>query len=479
MQRESVRQNCALCGSHAPSWLPGPISTQNHGFATLRMSMCGQASLERSGALVLQTMPPDHDITNQAQDHPSFTTTEPISMYPDREYVIHDSCLLFLEKTVHSSSFPLRRLYEVLASLPYSEIYQTVDWGRDHGMRDVESECGYDPWLVRLSPDPEHPLRPYSTFDPLRSPQVDELLSNCAMGRSETVLGESSRQETEIITIGDGQINPSDRFLRLPTEICCLIAQHLPTTDVANIRLVSRAFLSSFDHQSFWASRFHQFHERSWLFEALDTKDRLDWRRLYDLTRYASIDKHLKNRRRIWDLVPMILGTIQLRWHGALDRTAPMDVDHSLGVVARCHKQRPGFDIREVSRINLLHKVPIPTRLSQIRVSFTELGDAKYVCGFTFWPVDDPPCHMGYESHDQEVVNLDCFDGIILTTTKRGVRAVRFLSHSTTHWLGQIGGFTSYSKLSTERGVKVIEGGFDGCKMISLAISEAEAEDDP
>ncbi|VUC36572.1 unnamed protein product [Clonostachys rosea] len=420
-------------------------------------------------------MPTDPDITNQAQDRSSLTTTQPSSMYPDREYVIHDSCLQFLEKTVHSSTFPLRRLYEVLASLPYSESYQTVDWGRDHGMHDVAEECSYDPWLARLSPDPEHPLRPYSTFDPLRSPQVDELLSKSAMGRSERVAGEASRLKTEIITAGDDQTNLSDRFLRLPTEICCLIAQYLPTTDVANIRLVSRAFLSSFDHQAFWASRFHQFHERSWLFEALDTTDRLDWRRLYDLTRYASIDKHLKNRRRIWELVPMILGTLQLRWHGSMNRTAPMEADHSLGVVVRCHKQRPGFDIREASRIHLLHKVSIPARLEQIRVSFTKLGDARYVCGFTFWPTDDSPCHMGYESPDQECVSLECFDGIILTTTKRGVRAVRFLSHTTTPWLGQTRGFTSYSKLFSERGVKRIEGGFDGCKMVSLAIPEAQS----
>ncbi|CAI6046812.1 unnamed protein product [Clonostachys chloroleuca] len=90
-----------------------------------------------------------------------------------------------------------------------------------------------------------------------------------------------------------------NRLDQLPQELIEMIAKELPTQDFLNTRLATRSFWPMFHTQSFWRTRFTTGGERSWLFEALNTHETIDWRSLYLKTNESRLTLGLRNRKRI------------------------------------------------------------------------------------------------------------------------------------------------------------------------------------
>lgn len=101
-----------------------------------------------------------------------------------------------------------------------------------------------------------------------------------------------------------------DSFLKCPSELKIMIAAYLPPSDIANLRLVSRAYrelpISLF--------RGLLFEGMPWLWEARDlSRGETDWYALYLKAKYVWADvKGLKNRKRIWGHVNEIVGRIEV-----------------------------------------------------------------------------------------------------------------------------------------------------------------------
>lgn len=93
-----------------------------------------------------------------------------------------------------------------------------------------------------------------------------------------------------------------------------MIACHLPTPDVQNLRLTSRAFISTIYNPLFWRSRFDPGCERDWFFEARDKTQRRDSIWLYERTKDANLSPAMANRKRIYESIQRVIGLMGLRY---------------------------------------------------------------------------------------------------------------------------------------------------------------------
>ena len=122
-----------------------------------------------------------------------------------------------------------------------------------------------------------------------------------------------------------------DPFTQLPADVLHATMTLLPSRDVCNSRLASRA-LASVSHpselpQTFYASRFAGDHEMAFFLAGRawgegESSRKMDWRSLYSNVRSSlqvicslSKDGHdgMRNRRRIWSSVQFIAGPLRLK----------------------------------------------------------------------------------------------------------------------------------------------------------------------
>ena len=100
-----------------------------------------------------------------------------------------------------------------------------------------------------------------------------------------------------------------DPFSPLPTEISCMILDHLGSKDIANLRLATPVF------RQLPSILFRRliFEDMPWLFEVKDLDvARVDWYDCYCFSKLAcGAMKGLRNRRRIWRDVEEIVRRIQ------------------------------------------------------------------------------------------------------------------------------------------------------------------------
>ncbi|RSM07201.1 hypothetical protein CDV31_008754, partial [Fusarium ambrosium] len=197
-----------------------------------------------------------------------------------------------------------------------------------------------------------------------------------------------------------------DCFSRLPIEVNHFIFDHLPSTDLCNLRLSSREVAGIAKPtqlpQSFWASRFSRDKEMNFFplkeYFSASTNSTTDWRLLYVRIAHSLQDKtfkgHLRNRQRIWQcvghltqcLVPLLKQTRSLRNGRNLEREFASRGYH-VGQVAR-GVDREDASVQGVMGISLFgtqsllfRAIGYEAKMIQVSVSFITFDCAKYVSG--------------------------------------------------------------------------------------------------
>ncbi|KAF6805502.1 F-box domain-containing protein [Colletotrichum musicola] len=220
-------------------------------------------------------------------------------------FVFHEACWDLLEKASHPIPVPVTRLFDICKSLPFPLLFSGLSWGHDHrGLVDIDDEHHF-PWeedrftdSMYLEPDPVRGENPYDV------PEVRIVLTEA-----------TGRPPSPGPTIPVATMPEEHGFITLPLELRCAIAIYLPTSDVLNLHLASRAFWAILDNQRFWASRFGDVSERSWLFEVWDdVSESRDWRWLCHRTNHDSICPDLRNRVRVWSLAQKMLEILKFSW---------------------------------------------------------------------------------------------------------------------------------------------------------------------
>jgi hypothetical protein len=184
-------------------------------------------------------------------------------------FLVHDVCWQLLSTYCHPEQVPLQRLHEICSSVYINGT--ALNW---------------------VPPAIEHVIRLEIAFhNPLHASEATNIL-NQEPESLRPVADISSQRESD-----------GNRLDQLPQELIEMIGKELPTRDFLNARLATRSFWPMFHDQSFWRSRFTAGGERSWLFEALDADEAIDWRSLFLKTNEARLTLGLRNRKRIWNII--------------------------------------------------------------------------------------------------------------------------------------------------------------------------------
>ena len=376
-------------------------------------------------------------------------------------FVIHDACWRLLQKALDPEDISLERLLKICRSLPFPLRGIGLCWGHDYGGLTHFDNQDHYPWEDRLVEQKNNSKQyQYSRENPYNVPEIPELLT--------------TRLQKLQLLVSKEQVR--DCFSKLPWEILEAIAISLPTADALNLRRASKTFLPILASQTFWASRFQVGHDRDFVFEMRNNKEPRDWISLYRITNHAPSPPGLKNRRRVWGLIPMLINMLRLCLSDAsryprLNSSA--DGLRWIEVAADVRQQTgssycEGFN--EGCRLFQRQCASIPSNLSRIAFSIIAASDVEYVTGLRFVAGDDTDVRLGYISEGNELfLKITAVRGFILAMGSRGIRALQVISSDgqVSKWFGCPKDSPVTDRLAGSDCVSALEVGVD----VSLIIS--------
>ncbi|KAI0169731.1 hypothetical protein GGR52DRAFT_479238 [Hypoxylon sp. FL1284] len=260
------------------------------------------------------------------QDPRDYLKTHQVNYMPDRHhtdywcFIVHDACWELLRHRVDPDhELPLnalaKHLFTLLYNTPVHYENETLAPGHDYGhAAEFQQRKGemWSQYFGRLNASEHFYITGDATeeFEPGEA-ELDHGITSLS--------SRSGRFDVHL-----DNYNESDPFRRLPTEVVMLVLTCLPTSDVCQVRLVSRyvAGLSSSPKQldqQFWSSRFQPDFEMGFVFAGPSNPKPAglaNWRSLYFEAKAALKSDSsfgLRNRRRIWKLLDHIHESISLR----------------------------------------------------------------------------------------------------------------------------------------------------------------------
>jgi hypothetical protein len=270
-----------------------------------------------------------------------------------------------------------------------------------------------------------------------------------------------------------------DCFTGLPFEIREMIARYLPTNDVLRLRLASRSFLTMFTSQTFWASRFQDGGERSYVFEVQDTKVKVDWVNLYRITNVTR-NEELLNRKRVWELSTALRDMVHLRLDRSMETSA---ATQRLRIEPTSWRQAAADVVQEPAwseclsfnsgcRLFHTHGAQMSERPLKVAVSVIVVGDVQYICGLHLTSSDGVNIRLGYLNVDRlHLVEVSEFRGFRLAISSRGIRGMQLIGQNwdESEWIGDHEGIPVTSRLAGLKGIDALEVGVDVSTPIHLS----------
>ncbi|KAG7053494.1 F-box domain-containing protein [Colletotrichum scovillei] len=368
-------------------------------------------------------------------------------------FIFHDACWGLLEKAFHPSPVPLSRLSDVCESLPFPLLSVGISWGHDYGGASIVDNEHHFPFEDRffdrdyMDPDPVLSANPY---------EADE---------AHNLLTEAPEEPPSPQGLNPNTIEPEqDNFYALPEELRSAIAIFLPTLDVLNLRLASRSFWTIFNSQQFWASRFKHKSDRSWLLESQDGAQPRDWRWL------------LQNRIRVWNLAQKVVAALDFQWvDSGSEPSQQQGPTQRLKVSGDLWERPSGPHHSHVDKGCLLretYRLTIPEDLSTVSVWSIPVGDILYIAGLKFATATGDVRQIGYRTTVEQSVEISDIIGFKLAVGERGIQALQCINQNshTSHWLGSPGTSLKTMRFNVGERINYLDIGFDGCKVVSLAI---------
>lgn len=393
-------------------------------------------------------------------------------------FIFHEACWSLLEKTHHAQPVPYSRLYEVCHSMPFPLRDCGLSFGHDFGGLVLIDNKNYYSWEDRVfERDPQNFKQLQLTYrNPLNVPEVGQLLKkrrqvisksrNLRCTRQTRQNGNNlSKSPSEEDTFGK-LLSSSHIFNRLPIEIRDMIAYLLPTSDICNLRLASKAFFSVLEDQRFWATRFSPHSDRSWLPELWNPSGQKNWKWLYRCTNDTHLKFAFRNRKRVWKLAEHLRDLASLQWKAPSTTfmqhkkasSGYRQVSGDLTLANSAH----GFN----EGCRLLHQqcVSIPQSLTQIAFSVVHVGDTEYISGLRFVSSDGTAIEFGYWSEKKVYsANITSLWGFHVAAGIRGIQALQVIADEQhkSQWCGLSDECPKTRYLAVSKPVKALKLGFD------------------
>ncbi|KAJ2992751.1 hypothetical protein NUW58_g2060 [Xylaria curta] len=490
--------SCALCGgevteaNHQPLW--------KSRFCTIYAphKNSASASLSRRGQR-LQTVDDTISIISPEEQQIdvvitlmrcSWRTSNPFVPYDANTdtsawgFPFHCSCWELLKATSPTKDVNVQSLFDLCRSFPV--LSGSLDFGHDYGGLYCRRHYHgfYPPFPgeeTRLSGkcNTSNPIYQDHFLDPMDISFLGKIVEDREPLRNSP----SPPPSIPKIEFAD------DPFGILPVEIIQCIFPYLASADVLNLKLSSHVVAHTPLPDRFWHSRFCHGREFDYMFEfARHSKYKGQWKKVFLLIRQRRNHPFFANRRRIWALATGPHGLHDLlsqtgTCHGTalrswFEQDAPLDL--RAWVTASRNLNPYGNDFSRGSRSLHERYLAFPEILSSISVSVVDLFTGRYVSGARVSDTDGTVLDLGYfEPHSSITFTTTRILGFLLAQDQRGIRGIKVLSESgrTSEWIGESRDLPRRRLVlpkTTEMGenfVKYIKGGFDACKMVSLAVS--------
>jgi hypothetical protein len=317
-------------------------------------------------------------------------------------FMMHANCYSLLAQFLHPMPIPVARLTETCRScVVLRSPGRHLSWGPGHNYGGIIRLRTDFPWDEQDdyegSIEDRYPEDPWSIPEVIRhlqSSQID-LSATQSKGRRSSQARWNMREPAKrcsarLTTIRD---IVSNYFTRFPIEILEFILAYVPTDTVKSLARTSKGLnmiVPSRLGQSFWASRFQDPFEYSFVFEAQTYSHRLDWKSLY-FSIMKDPSPRLQNRQRIWGLIQQLSELIFLQWKGN-EALLPLDRDNEPkwkevhGILQKPkrgqHRAEWWFGLgcrRLYSQTTL-----IPTLLRRIVIFTISIGTVIYITGLSF-----------------------------------------------------------------------------------------------
>lgn len=383
---------------------------------------------------------------------------------PDRQveeepwgFFFHAHCWEILRQVLYPREIDIHVFKEICMSCPTS--YCGIDWGHDYGgiynraHGAVPGFCGRLGRLkdleLRANGRPDY-MRAVWRFDPLHIPEIEDLLAaSKSISNGQQQEDPELFPEIEAFLKRERRYHLSDPLTTLPPEIRETILLLLPSRDVCNLRVASRAFASLQLSNKFWSSRFRRHFEFSFLFETRryleNSLSSVAWRRVYDGVKRRSAVRNIRNRRRIWDLMLSLAETLidiadhplkgvpSLTFYDEKFPQSNMHWRHASSLIELNSYQRDGA-------CQALHcrTIHFNTAIDEVYISLVTIGGKDYVAGMQFILSGGEVAEIGYILLRKRVyMNLrgvlgsrlkPNLQGLHLAVAERGIQGIAFLS---------------------------------------------------
>ncbi|KAH9906634.1 hypothetical protein F4778DRAFT_722782 [Xylariomycetidae sp. FL2044] len=450
-------------------------------------------------------------------------------------FIFHESCWSLLEKAFSPATVPIGRLYDVCLSLPHPLRSRCVSWGHDYGGLMLIDNRRRFPWedreveldleelaelkreeaeLKREEEELKRKEESNSEDDDTNKPPMHRRLGiPASVCRNDDDDDNDDNDEIELKVMPEvpksdplrvpdiqtllkyeSQCTPppantpqvrrvaGDRLFLLPEEIRTRIAMYLTTIDVLSLRRASMSFWFIFHTQQFWASRFMNGAERSWLFEAQEFEKSRDWRSLYRLTNNARTESSdsINNRKRVWALSQRIIDVLSLTLVPLSTTRLETDICEAGsecveagGRIQEMQPDKPQVHFYEACRIFHKQRVQLESlgRLSRVGLSFLRLGDASFLAGLRLLPVSGDSVQLGYLAPFEDFVDIQILRGFNLAIGSRGIHAIQFhTDRGTLPWHGDLHASPRTLRLGGKAPIKFLEFSFDACKITRISV---------
>lgn len=420
-------------------------------------------------------------------------------------YPFHDACwqlLLAMLPSVSVQEVVAQPLFEILftTECPDSSFFQ---FGHDYGGAarfQIPHANGSSPWCFFLA-------------NPFTIPELTTLLDHTSTFSNAAPL---AFPESGLPTVAVW--NSVDLFATFPLEIIVLILSCLPSRDVANFRLASRAIadVSTVSRlgQSFWESRFAPGLELDFICPGRSRH--CDWRLYYlKIKDWLPHNPGLRNRRRLWKLLQPVAGSVNVSLDprrktlgipADLNLSTLMDIvgkdqgslmlTHHIGgeSISKYHGEQLSFGCRQMDHRAAIIPSPLlaaraPSSNWSYGVSLVTFNGREYVSSLRFisqsLEQDEHECRSGigyllppkesrFQFQDDEAIS-----GIEVAVCASGVVGIKFLvtpPRDVGGWVGRIDGpDVAFGRLLPVAGNKLaaFAACTDVCGLLQLLISAA------
>ncbi|KAJ3523111.1 hypothetical protein NM208_g12576 [Fusarium decemcellulare] len=289
-------------------------------------------------------------------------------------------------------------------------------------------------------------------------------------------------------------INKHDPFRALPPELRVQILLQQKSSDVANLRLASRAFSDIQLPEIFWRSRFWPDKELAHIFHLVQSPGlNGQWKATFKKAKALQNLPAIINRKRIWSRASLLSSLISARLRCQLSGAFLSQEESEPRVLESdshwCRAKGSVFpaslDFWCGSRA-LFERTLVPSSsVVGISVSSIRLHDKTYISGFRMTPWDGRAMLLGYYNPGQSTTvtwdgvapHSDMIVGFEAALDSRGIRGLCFSSSDGLYssWVGDHDGLLKQSVSATSlRGfgdvIIALKGGFDALKLVSLSL---------